>query len=299
MRIVVRGEQARLARVLGVATFWLLLLSTSASLAATELARGDRAWAQRAEGQVDGKAAAEPIRAAIDAYAAAVAVEPQSLEASWKLLRALWFSANFTIDDLAGKRRIYERAGDESERSLGLLAEHFGDRERLSAATPEELRARLAPDDARNAARLYFWSAINLGEWSRIVGLVEAIRADVPNRLHEYALRSLALDPGVEQGGAIRLLSRLNARVPHLPLVSSWVDRSQAVPLAASAARRYPQHPWNLYVLGLAILDTAPERRAEGLSLLEQTSTLTPRPDQLVEDTAIRNAARERLREER
>ena len=112
------------------------MLSNSASLAATELARGDRAWAQRAEGQVDGEAAAEPIRAAIDAYATAVAVEPRSLEASWKLLRALWFSANFTIDDLAAKRRIYERAGDESERSLGLFAEHFGDRERLSAATP-------------------------------------------------------------------------------------------------------------------------------------------------------------------
>ena len=283
--------------VVGAVVF--LFNSSSLATVAPELARGDLAWARRADGQVDGKAAPEPIRAAVDAYAAAVAVEPRSLEASWKLLRALRFSASFATDDVTARRRTYERANDESERALALLAERFDDRERLSDATPDELRAFLAPEDARNAARLYFWSAINLGEWSRIAGLVEAMRAGVPTRLHDDALRSLALDSDVEQGGAIRLLSRLHAEVPRLPLVSSWVDRAQAVPLAETAVRRYPQHPWNFYVLGLAILDTAPKRRVEGLSLLERTSTLAPRPDHLVEDTAIRKAARERLQEER
>jgi hypothetical protein len=261
--------------------------------------RGDRAWARRAEGQLDGRAAPGPIGAAIDAYEAAVADEPRSLEASWKLLRALRFSASFATGDVATMRGTYDLARGESERAFALLAEHLGDENRFRSATPDELRAHLAPDDVRNAARLYFWAAVNLGEWSRIAGLVEAVRADVPNTLRDYAQRSLALDPDVEQGGALRLLSRLHAEVPHLPFLFDWVDRAQAVPLAERAVARYPQHPGNLYVLGLAILDTAPERKADALASLERTAALVPRSSHLVEDTALRNAARERLQKER
>jgi len=292
--------RVRIARVpLAVGVVALLLLCSTAPSAANELARGDEAWARRADGQVDGKAAPAPIRAAVDAYAAAVAAEPGNLEASWKLLRALWFSAKFATDDVDSRRRAYERATAEGERALALLAQRFGGPEGLARATPDELRARLAPDDVRNVARLYFWSAIDLGEWSEIVGLLPAIRAGVPSRLHEGAVRSLALDPDVEQGGALRLLSRLQADVPYLPLLFDWVDRAQAVPIAERAVARYPQHPWNAFVLGQAILDTAPERRAEGLSLLERTANLSPRPDHVVEDLGIRRAARERLKEER
>jgi len=286
--------------VRGMGAFALLLLFAPASLAAPpELARGDLAWARRGDGQVDGKAAPQPIGAAIDAYTAAVAVEPRSLEASWKLVRALWFSANFASEDVTAKRSTYERARDESGRGFALLAERFGDRERFADATPDELRARLSPGDAHDAARLYFWSALNLGEWGRIAGPVEAIRAGVPNHLHQDALRSLALDPEVEQGGALRLLSRLHAEVPYLPLLFGWVDRAQAVPLAERAVARFPQHPWSLYILAEAILDTEPERRLEALSLLERTSALAPRLDHIVEDAAVRKAARERLQAER
>jgi hypothetical protein len=283
-------------RALGVVA--IVLLSSTAPAAASELARGDEAWARRADGQVDGKAAPAPIRAAIGAYADAIAADPGNLEASWKLLRALWFSGRFATDDVDSRRRTYERATAESERAFALVAQRVGGAEGLARATPDELRARLGPDDAHNAARLYFWAAIDLGEWSEIEGLLAAIRAGVPSRLHEGAVRSLALDPDVEQGGALRLLSRLQAGVPYLPLLFDWVDRAQAVPLAERAVAHYPQHPWNAFVLGQAILDTAPERRAEGLSLLERTANLTPRPDHVVEDLGIRRAARERLQEE-
>jgi hypothetical protein len=159
------------------------------------------------------------------------------------------------------------------------------------------LRARLSASDAHDAASLYFWSAVNLGAWARQAGLFEAVRAGVANRLREQTERSIALDPGVEQGGAIRLLSRLHSELPRVPLLSGWVDHAQAVPLAERAVAQYPGHPGNPYLLGLALLAHAPERRSEALELISRTAAIEPRPDHLLEDLAIKTAAREKLEE--
>jgi hypothetical protein len=121
------------------------------------------------------------------------------------------------------------------------------------------------------------------------------VRSGVANRVHAAALRSAALDPGVEQAGSLRLLSRLHSELPRVPLLSGWVDPARAVPLAERARRQYPEHPGNTYLLGLAILANAPERRAEGLRMIEDTAKLVPRSDQIVEDLAIRIDARETL----
>jgi hypothetical protein len=258
-----------------------------------ELARADALWAERANGQRDGKARAEPIGAAIAAYEVALAAQPDSLEAHWKLLRALWFSAEFASDDVEFERRTYERGLEVAERAYAVLAARVGGADAIAAAEPDELRLRLAPRDRGDAAHLYFWSAINLGAWSRIAGLLRAVRAGVATRLHDATLRSIALDPDVEQGGAIRLLSRLHSELPRVPLLSGWVDHAQAVPLAERALAEYPQHPGNAYLLGLAILSHAPERRAHALALIERTAQLEPRSDHVVEDVALREAARE------
>src|SRR5512134_3499935 len=92
---------------------WALLLALSALPARAsepasagglgELARADRAWAQRAEGALEGRAAAGPITEALRAYEAAVAADPASLEARWKLLRALHFHGDFATPDPAAR----------------------------------------------------------------------------------------------------------------------------------------------------------------------------------------------------
>ena len=95
----------------------------------------------------------------------------------WKLLRAVWFAADFASNDTAAERRTYERALAIADGAFAQLAARFGGSDRLA-------------------------------------GLVQAVRGGVANRLHEAALRSLALDPGVERGGALRLLSRLHSEAP-------------------------------------------------------------------------------------
>jgi tetratricopeptide (TPR) repeat protein len=274
------------------------LQPAAARAASAELARADALWAERANGQRDGRARPEPINSAIEAYEAALAAEPDRLEIHWKLQRALWFAGEFAIEDVEVERRTYERALERAERAFELLASRVGGPDQLAAVAPEELRVELAAAERSDAAHLYFWSAINLGAWSRLAGLLRAVRAGVATRLHDATLRSIALDPDVERGGAIRLLSRLHSELPRVPLLSGWVDHARAVPLAERALAEYPDHPGNAYLLALALLAHAPERRAEALELVERTARREPRADHVVEDVALREAARELLQEE-
>jgi tetratricopeptide (TPR) repeat protein len=275
-----------------------LLAAPGARASSGELARGDASWARRADGQVDARARPEPIDAAISAYEAALLASPQQLEAHWKLQRALWFRADFASADPREERALYERAIAASDRALASVAARVGSRRALERVEPGELRVLLPAADHSDVAHLYFWSAINLGAWSRLAGLIQAVRAGVASRVHDAALRSIELDPGVEQGGAIRLLSRLHSELPRVPLLSGWVDHARAVPLAERALEEYPGHPGNSYLLGLALLDHAPERRAEALERIARTAAIEPRGDHVVEDTAIRIAARELLERE-
>lgn len=280
-------------RLAAFALAWLFAAPVWSS--PSEMQRADALWELRAEGHRDGRARRERSDAAVEAYERALAADPQNLEAYWKLLRALWFSADFATDDRAAELRSYERALAVSDRAFAVLAARAGGADALAEAEFEALRARLSAQDRRDAAALYFWHGVNLGAWSRSAGLFQAVRAGVANRLHEATLRSIALDPDVEQGGAIRLLSRLHSELPRVPLLSGWVDSRQAVPLAERALAEYPRHPGNAYLLGLALLAHAPERRGEALRLIEATAALEPRADHLIEDLAIRIDARERL----
>jgi tetratricopeptide (TPR) repeat protein len=279
--------------------FWLMWAAAAPAAGASELARADALWAQRAEGQREGRAQPERSDAAVAGFERALERDPDDLEAHWKLLRAQWFAADFGTRDAASARARYEQALAGAEPAFALLASRAGGGvDARACEDPEALRARIPSAARRDAAELYFWYAINLGAWSRSAGLLQAVRRGVANRLHAATLCSLALDPDVEQGGAIRLLSRLHSELPRVPLVSGWVDARRAVPLAERALAEYPAHPGNRYLLGLALLSHAPDRRAEALRLIEATAELEPRADHVVEDLAIRRDAHERLARE-
>ena len=265
-----------------------------AQAAGAELAHADALWTRRADGQENGRPRPERASAVVAAYEQARAAEPERLEPAWKLQRALWFAGEFAGAESAAERRSYERALAVAQVAFAKLAAQFGGSDALASLEPDALRARLEPEERRDAASLYFWYAINLGAWSRLAGLVQAVRTGVANRLHEAALRSLALDPDIEQGGALRLLSRLHSELPRVPWLSGWVDPSLAVPLAERALTEYPTHPGNAYLLGLSLFAEAPARRDDALRLIEATAALEPRPDHIIEDLAIRIDAGER-----
>ncbi len=286
-------------RILAVAVLVAALVAAVPAAAyASALATGDAAWARRAEGQRDGRAEPGPIREAIAAYEQAIVEDPASLEPYWKLLRALWFAGDFAEPTRDAARARYERGREVSERAADVIAARAGGREALDRSAPEDLRSRLPESDHAHAARFYFWSAVNLGAWSRVAGLLQAVRAGVANRLHDETERAVALDAALEEGGPLRLLSRLHAELPKIPLLSGFVDRKKAMPLAEQALREYPQHPGNPFLLGLTILDLDPDRRDEGLRLVEDATRIEPRRGYEIEDLAVRKEAVKRMRKE-
>jgi tetratricopeptide (TPR) repeat protein len=260
-----------------------------------DLARADAAWADRARGERDGRARPGPILEAVGRYQRALDAHPDDLQARWKLLRALHFAGEFAVQEPEQRRALFERAVEISEDGLARLAVRVGSGQRLEQRDPARVPELLAGAGVqrRDVARLYFWSAIDWGAWSRTVGLLAAVRQGVASRLHRYTLLALALEPGYDDGGAFRLLGRLHAELPRVPFVSGWVDREQAVPLVERAYALAPEHPGNRLLLALTLLDLAPERRDEALDLLEQVKELSPRPSMRVEDLAIRAEARE------
>jgi tetratricopeptide (TPR) repeat protein len=265
------------------------------------IARGDAAFLRRAEGGSDGRAAPEPIGEAIRAYREAIATDPGDLEARWKLLRALHFEGEFAMEKRDAKRRVFDRARTLSEEGIALLAERVGGGDPLHELSHDALQERLArgAESPRDVAAFYFWSAINWAAWSQVSGLLSAVRRGVAGRLHDYSLLVLALEPEYEEGGAHRLLAALHARLPRVPFLSGWVDRSKALPHVERALAIAPEHPGNHLLLALTLLDLHPERRDEALAELQEVSALEPRPGVKVEDLAIRREARERLERER
>ena len=266
-----------------------------AAPAVADVARGDAAYVRRADGALEGRAHPGPIREAVVAYEAALAAAPGSLEVRWKLLRALYFEGDFATAERAAEKALFERATALADESLALLAERAGGD--LAALDDTALHARLARAGVapRDAAALHFWSAVSWGVWSQSHGLLDAVREGVARRIYEQAHLAHRLDPELEQGGSLRLLSRLHAKLPRVPLVSGFVDRAQAEPLAAETLRRWPEHPGNRLLLALTWLELEPARRDEALALLGEVAAAAPRVSQQVEDEAVAIAARERL----
>jgi tetratricopeptide (TPR) repeat protein len=262
-----------------------------------EVALGDSAWDRRAEGEQEGRPLPEAVLGAVRSYERALATRPESLEARWKLLRALHFAGDFVPQSQAKKLEIFERARSASEQGLEGLSDRISPRKKLEELEIETLIGLLeATGTSRQAvARLYFWSAINWGAWSREAGLLSAVRKGVANRLHRYTLIAIALEPGYDEGGAFRLLGRLHAELPRVPFLSGWVEQKEALPLLERAYALAPDNPGNRLLLGLTLLDLAPERRAEALELLQQVGQLVPRPSMRIEDISMREEARKRL----
>lgn len=282
-----------MSRCVGRLLLAALLGIASLGASAEPIARGDAAWARRAEGEVRGRALPGPALEAAKAYESALATRGDDLEARWKLLRALHFAGEFAIEDEEERRALFDRARRVSEEGLDRLARRVGSGTRLDELEPDSLesllaRAGLAP---RDVARLYFWAAINWGAWSREVGLLSAVRRGVANRLHRYTRVTLALEPEYDEGGAFRLLGRLHAELPRVPFISGWVDRDKALPLIERAYALAPAHPGNRLLLALTLLDLAPDRREEALGLLRKVEGLEPRPSMRIEDLAIRKRA--------
>jgi tetratricopeptide (TPR) repeat protein len=272
----------------------LALLLTASVLQAQDpaalLAEGDAAWARRAEGQHGGQPQPGPIDEAVAAYERALRADPASLDAAWKLLRALHFKGDYVARTTEDKQKIFARGRDVAEAALDRMAQRVGGRKKLDDLSPQAAAKALAA--IPQAKPIHLWAAVHWGLWGDNFGRLAAARQGVGDRVRRSAEILLALDETYEDAAGHRVLGRLHTLAPKVPFVTGWVDRDQAISELRRAVALAPDNFLNHLYLADALLQHAPDKKGEAKEILRRLIARPSNPGKLVEDERARADAR-------
>jgi tetratricopeptide (TPR) repeat protein len=273
----------------------LLLVAARPAPAATVdelVARGDRAHARRAEGAQGDRARSQPIGEAVVAFREALAQAPERLDVRVRLLRSLFFLARYATEDPKEQKRLYEEGRSVFDQGLERLGRRAG--ARLDKADAGELPALLA--EVPEAGELYFWGAVHWGLWGESFGTMASVRKGVAGKIRRFGEGARALAPEYENAGAYRLLGRLHALAPKVPLFTGWVDHDLAIEYLERAVELAPEDPLNRFFLAEALYEYGTGGQGPRVrELLESAANAQPRPDRRVEDGEAIADARARL----
>lgn len=254
------------------------------------LAQGDAAWGRRAEGQQGGRPQPGPIDEAIGAYERALKADPASLDAAWKLLRALHFKGDYLARTSEEKQKIFGRGRDVAEAALDRLGQRAGGRKKLDALSPQEAAKALAA--IPQAKPIHLWAAVHWGLWGDNFGRLAAARQGVGDRVRRSAEILVALDETYEEAAGHRVLGRLHTLAPKVPFVTGWVDRDKAVSELRRAVALAPDNFLNHLYLAEALLEHAPAKKDEAKEILRRLIARPANPGRTVEDESARADAR-------
>jgi hypothetical protein len=269
-------------------------LFPNSALANPLVSEGDRLYMRRQEGRNGIKASVGPINQAIASYDRATGA-PDLVEARWKLVRALYFKGVYTGLDPDQKKAVFVKARRVSEDAIGILNRSLEQKgvKGILDLTPELLAGKLS--DRTDAAPTYFWAAAAWGQWALATGKVEAAKTGAAERIREYALTVIALDPNFEEGGGYRVLGRLNDESPWIPFITGWVSRDEALRALRLAVQIEPRAIANQHYLAEALWKGNAQEKAEAVKLEEAILTESPSPLHLIEDLNLQEAARANL----
>ena len=259
----------------------LLLVPSSLAAQADAIAAGDAAYARRAEGHQGARAQPGPINEAIADFERAVKEQPDRLEGSWKLLRALHFKGDFVAQTDDEKQKVFARGKEVAEAAINRLAKRAGGRAKLDAMTPAQAAKALA--GAPEAPPLFLWSAVHWGLWGDVFGRLAAARQGVGDRVRNYSEILIALDERYEDAGGHRILGRLHTLAPKVPFVTGWVDRDKAVAELRKAVALGPDNLDNHLFLAEALFEHFPAKAAEAREICRKLLTRQPVPELVVE----------------
>ncbi len=262
----------------------LLFLSLSTRLAAQTdpIAAGDAAWARRADGRQGARAIPGPVDEAIAAYERAVKEQPERLEGTWKLLRALHFKGDFTTGSNDARQKAFARGKEVAEAGIDRLAKRTaGSRQKLDAMSPAQAAKAVA--GVPEAKPLFLWAAVHWGLWGDAFGRLAAARQGVGDRVKTYSEALIALDERYEDAGGHRILGRLHTLAPKVPFVTGWVDRGKAVSELRRAVALGPDNLDNQVFLAEALFEHQSNKAAEAREILRRVLARQPVPELAVE----------------
>lgn len=253
-----------------------------ANSADAAIAAGDAAWPRRADGHQGGRAAAGPINEAVAAYERAVHEQPDRLEGSWKLLRALHYKGEYATPTREGQQKVFGRGREVVEGALDRLARKVGGRAKLDAMTPAQIAKAYAGD--AEATQLFFWASVHWGLWGDAFGRMAAARQGVGDKVRRYAATTIALDEKFEQAGGHRVLGRLHTLAPKIPFITGWVDHDKAVTELRRSLALAPENLDSQLFLAEALFEYQPQKAAEARQILQRLIARKPGPERVVEE---------------
>lgn len=261
---------------------WMMVVATSL-LGNDHLAQADALYRQRAEGAQGGIGKVEKIKASIEQYERALKNTP-SLEARWKLMRALYFYGRYTGQSREAQQNIFSRMITLGERGLVKLG--------ISAKDDPEKIAEVIKND-RNKKALVFWQAVAWGQWSLAYGKMKAVRKGAAGKIRNLAKGVYLIDPDFEQAGALRVMGRLYHQTPRVPFITGWASNKKALKFLKEAYKRAPDNFLNKLFLAELLLDEG--EKEEARKLLMELVKATPHEDHFVEDLDAQKQAKARL----
>ena len=218
-------------------------------------------------------------------------MDPESPAAHWRLMRALYFRAEYVTNNNLEKKRIFDEGkaiGEETLQHLRQEASRRGGKS-MEDANPVELAPLLK--DSPDVVACFFWSSANWGGWALVFGKLQAARQGVAAKIRDLATAVTLMDPSYAEGGGYRVLGRLHHLTPAIPFITGWASTQEAVLLLRRALGVGPQNFLNRLYLAEALWDRSRGNREEALKILESLIHDTPRPEFLVEDKAAQKKA--------
>jgi len=209
---------------------------------AEALEAGDAHYARRAEGASGGTALPFHADGAIVEYRRALALDPRSLEARVRLMRALFFRAGFCgeMEDRE-KVRLLDEANKYAEEAVAQVE---------------------SPARRREDAEVYLWAAVSWGQWA-VHHRLSAAWQGAPKRIRDLAEAVLSIDPSTAQFGAHIILGRLHCEAPRVPGITGWVSCEKGLSFLRQGLARAPDNQALVYFLADALLRREPSRREE------------------------------------
>lgn len=267
-----------------------------AATASAQLSEGDQHWAMRAEGHQSGHAKPLHVDAAIAAYQRAVSQNPNDLEARWKLLRTMRFKGAYVANSNDEKKKIYASAKTVGEETLSLLDRQFAAKglRSVTKATEKEVAdvARTIP----GADEVFFWDAVNWGEWALAYGKMKAAQEGAAGRIRREATIAMLIDPKLEGGGPSRVLGRLHDQTPKIPFITGWASRREAIRFLNESLKIDPTNKITRVFLAEAMVSENSDTKPQQIQVLREVVSTPNNPEYQVEQAAAQDDARALLK---
>ena len=273
-----------------------LLATALAAGAFAQVSEGDQQWAARAEGHQGGHAKAAHIDAAIAAYQRAIAQNPNDLDARAKLLRAIRFKGSYVATTSSEKKAIFDQGKRAGGEALSIIDRQLATKGLQSVTKATEKQVADASRSIAGAADVFFWDAVNWGEWALVYGKLPAVREGAADRIRREATIAMMIDPKLEGGGPARVLGRLHDQTPKVPFITGWASKREAVRLLNESLRMDPTNKVTSVFLAEAMVDNNSNTAPQAIQILRDVIAKPNVVEYEVEQAAAVDDARALLR---